>query len=104
MVVSSLGLNGLDNEGSNGTVRRASLLGVDNGLFNGSKRGLLSLSVLPCVLREGVLYVRLCNDGPVEGRDVELVNGLGSSCRKRSEETAVEGAGEAQNGEIRTAG
>ena len=84
VVVATLRLNGLDDDGSRWVVE-----GGDD-LLNLLEAALLLASVLLGVLLKRVLELREGSLGPVEGRDVELVDRLGASGREGAEETAVE--------------
>ena len=91
VVVATLRLNGLDDDG-----RRWVVEGGDD-LLNLFKAALLLASVLLGVLLKRVLELREGGLGPVKGRDVELVNRLGASGREGAEETAVEATTEGQD-------
>ncbi|KAI3477165.1 hypothetical protein L1887_61159 [Cichorium endivia] len=104
VVVTALGLDGLDDERGHGTVCRAGLGRVDDGLLDSRQRRLFGVGILAGILREGVLDVGPRDDGPVERGNVELVDRLGAGGGERAEETAVEGAGEAEDGQVGAAG
>ena len=95
VVVTTFGLNGLNDETSNGALPRGD---EDLDLLEAS---LLLSSVLLNVLLKRVLESREGSLGPVEGGDIKLVNSLGSSGRERTETTAVEGVPEAHDGKLR---
>jgi hypothetical protein len=76
VVVATLRLNGLDNDSSRWAVE------TGDDLLNFFKAALLLASVLLGVLLERVLELREGGLGPVEGRDVELVDRLGASGRE----------------------
>lgn len=98
VVVTTLRLDGLNNETSNGAVPLA------HKTVDLSKASLLLGSVLLGVLGERVLESREGSLGPVEAGDIELVNGLGAGGGERTEATTVEGVGEAHNGKLGRAG
>lgn len=78
VVVTTLGLDGLDHDGGGGQVP-----GGDE-VLNLVKAGLLGLAVLLDVVLEGVLEQGEGGLGPVKGGNVELVNGLGAGGGKRA--------------------
>lgn len=84
MVITTLGLDGFNNDGSDGVVP---LLDQPLGL---SKTALLLRSVLRGELVKRVLQLREGSLGPVKGGDIELVNRLAAGSRERTEETSVE--------------
>jgi len=91
VVVATLRLNGLDDNGSWRAVE-----GGDD-LLNLFEAALLLASVLLGVLLKRILELREGSLGPVEGRNVELVDRLGASGRKGAKQTAVEAATEGQD-------
>lgn len=98
VVVTTLGLDGFDDNGGDGVVE-----GLDDalGFFEAA---LLFGGVLFNVLLERVLEHWERSLRPVEGRNVELVNRLGAGGGERAEETAVESGLEGHDGELRRAG
>jgi hypothetical protein len=97
VVVTTLRLNGLNNETGNGAMP------CGHDALNFFKASLLLGSVLLDVLLKGVLKSREGGLGPVEARDVELVDSLGAGGREGAETTAVERVLEAHDGELRGA-
>lgn len=98
VVIATLGLDGLDDDGS-GWVGEGSDEALDV-----SECVSLSLCILGSVLLERVFEEREGGLGPVEGGDVELVDGLGAGGGEGAEEAAVEGGFEGEDGEVRGAG
>lgn len=98
VVVTTLGLDGLDHDGGNGVVEL-----LDQTL-NLLQAALLLLGVLLDVLLQRVLQGGEGGLGPVKGRDIQLVDGLAAGGGERSEETAVEGRLEGQDGKLGRAG
>jgi len=94
VVVTTLGLDGLNDETGNGAVPRG-----DEAL-NLLEASLLLGGILLSVLLERVLEGREGSLGPVEAGDIKLVNGLGAGGGERAEATAVEGVAEAHDGEL----
>lgn len=97
VVVTTFGLDRLNHDGGNRQVPRLQeLLNLVDG-------GLLSSGVLSSVLVKRVLELREGGLGPVEGGEIELVDGLGAGGRERAKQATVEGALERENGELRRA-
>lgn len=94
MVVTTLGLDGLDDDGGRRVVE---LLDETLGLL---KAALLLSGVLGSVLVERVLQAGEGSLGPVEGRDVKLVDGLAAGGGEGTEETAVETGLEGHDGQL----
>ena len=84
VVVTALGLDGLNNNGGDGVVEF-----LDDAL-DFLKSTLLFLSVLLGMFLEGILQVGEGSLRPVEGRDVKLVDGLAAGGGQTAEKTAVE--------------
>jgi hypothetical protein len=97
VVVTTLGLNGLNNETCNGAMPRG------HDALNFFKASLLFSRVLLDMLLERVLESRKGGLGPVEARDIELVNSLGAGGREGAETTTVERVLETHDGEFRRA-
>lgn len=95
VIVTTLGLDGLDHDGGNGVV-----VLLDKTL-NLLQAALLLLSVLLSMLLKRVLQRREGSLGPVEGGDIQLVNSLATSSRQTAKETAVESGLEGQDGQLR---
>jgi hypothetical protein len=91
VVVATLRLNGLDNNGGRWAVEGG------NDLLNLFEAALLLASVLLSVLLKRILELREGSLGPVESRDVELVDRFGAGGGEGAEETAVEAATEGQD-------
>ena len=98
MVVAALGLDGLDDERGGGLVP-----GGDQPLRLGETALLLG-GVGVGVLRERIPQLGEWRLWPVEGGDVEFVDGLAARGGQRAEEAAVEGGAEAEDAEGRRAG
>lgn len=98
VVVTTLGLDGLNNETSDRALPRG-----DEDLDLAEASLLLSLVLLNVLLKR-VLQGREGSLGPVEGGDIELVDSLGSGGGERTEATSVEGVAEAHDGELGRAG
>lgn len=98
MVVTTLRLDGLDHDGGHGVVE---LLDEALDLLEAA---LLLGGVLLDVLLQRVLQLGEGSLGPVEGGDVQLVDGLGAGGGQGTEKTAVEGRLEGQDGELGRAG
>lgn len=98
VVVAALTLNGLNNNGS-----RRQVPGLDQ-VLNLFKAGLFSPCVLLGVLVKWVLELGESRLGPVEGRNVKLVDGLGASGRQATKQTAVKASLERQDRKLRRAG
>lgn len=94
VVVTTLGLDGLDHDGGHGVVE---LLDETLDLLEAA---LLLGGVLLDVLLQRVLQLGEGSLGPVKGGDVQLVDGLGAGGGQGTEETAVEGRLEGQDGEL----
>jgi len=84
VVVTTLTLDGLDNDGAGRMVPAL------DEVLNLIKTSLLDLLVLLDVLLERVFKLGEGSLGPVKGRNVDLMDSLGSGCGKRSKETTVE--------------
>lgn len=97
VVVTTLRLDGLDDDGSR---RVVVLLDQTLGLL---KAALLLSSVLSSVLVEWVLEVGEGSLGPIEGGDVELVDGLAASGAEGAEQTTVETSLEGHDGQLGSA-
>jgi len=97
VVVTTLGLNGLNNETGNGAMPRG------HDALNFFKASLLLGSVLLDVLLKRVLESREGGLGPVEARDIKLVDSLGAGGGEGAETTAVERVLETHDGELRRA-
>ncbi|KAI6757188.1 hypothetical protein HG531_003013 [Fusarium graminearum] len=98
VVVTALALDGLDNDGAGRVVPAL------NKVLNLIDTSLLDLLVLLNILLERVLELGEGSLRPVESRDIDLVNCLGSGCGKRSKETAVETSLEGKDREVGTTG
>ncbi|KUI60105.1 hypothetical protein VP1G_11164 [Cytospora mali] len=96
MVVTTLGLDGLDDDSTRGQVP-----GLDEVLDLG-KRVLLGLAVLLNMLLERVLEQGEGGLGPIKSGNVELVDRLGAGGGKGAKQTAVEGGPEGQDGQLRS--
>ena len=94
VVVTTLGLNGLDDDGGDGL---GELLDQALRLLEAA---LLLGGVLRRKLVERVLEGREGGLGPVEGGDVELVDGLGAGGGQTAEEAAVEALLEGHDGHV----
>ena len=94
VVVTALGLDGLDHDGAGWEVPRL------DEVLDFVERRLLGGGVLGGVLVKRVLELGEGGLGPVEGGDVELVDGLGAGGGQRAEETAVESGLEREDGEL----
>lgn len=94
VVVTTLRLNRLNDETSNGAVP------CGHDALNLLEASLLLSGVVLDMLLKRVLESRERSLGPVEARDVELVNGLGAGGGKRAETTAMERVLEAHDGEL----
>jgi hypothetical protein len=94
MVVTTLGLNGLDHHSGNGVVEL-----LDKTL-NLSQAALLFGSILLHIVLEGVFELGEGSLGPVKGGDVQLVNGLAAGGGQGTEETAVECRLEGENRQL----
>ena len=94
VVVAAFGLDGLDDDGGRG-VREGGdeALDVSEGVGFG-------FGVLGGVFLEGVFEEGEGGLGPVEGGDVELVDGLGAGGGEGAKEAAVEGGFEGEDGEV----
>jgi len=92
VVVATLGLDGLDDDGCWRVV-----VGSDETLDVGEGIG-LGLCILGGVLLKWVLELRKDGLWPVESWDIKLVDRLGAGSGKGAEETAVEGGLEGENG------
>lgn len=98
VVVAALALDGLDDDGGGGDVPRL------DQVLDLVEAGLLNLGVVLGVLVERVLEQGEGRLGPVEGGDVDLVDGLGARGGQRAKQTAVESRLEGQDGQRRRAG
>lgn len=98
VVVATFALDGLNNNGSRGQVPAL------DKVFNLIYTGLLSLGILLGVLLKRVFELGEGCLGPVESRNIKLVNGLGASSRQASKKTAVETSLEGQDGKLSRAG
>ena len=98
VVVTTLGLDGLDHDGAGWQVPRL------DEVLDFVERSLLGGGVLSGVLVERVLELGESGLGPVEGGDIELVDGLGAGGGQRTKKTAVESGLEGENGELRRTG
>ena len=98
VVVTTLGLDGLDDDGAGWQVPRL------DEVLDFVERSLLGGGVLSGVLVERVLELGESGLGPVEGGDIELVDGLGAGGGQRTKKTAVESGLEGENGELRRTG
>lgn len=72
---------------------------INNGLY------LLQAPLLLCSIFLSILIQRILEAwerrlGPVEGRDIQLVNCFGSSSRQAAKSTPMESIGEAQDGKV----
>ena len=94
VVVTTLGLDGLDHHGGDGVVEL-----LDETLNLGQATLLLG-SVLLDVLLQRVLQLGEGGLGPVKGGDIQLVDGLAAGGGQGAEETAVEGRLEGENGQV----
>lgn len=94
VVVTTLGLDGLDHDGGDGVVEL-----LDETLDLGQAALLLG-GVLLDVLLQRVLQLGEGGLGPVKGGDVKLVDGLAAGGGQGAEETAVEGRLEGENGQV----
>lgn len=94
VVVASLGLDGLNNDGARGDAV------VEDQILDLGKGGLLGLLVLLNVFLQRVLEQREGGLGPVECGDVQLVDRLGAGGGERAEQAAVEGGLEGHDGEL----
>ena len=95
VVVTSLGLDGLDDNGGNGVVEF-----LDDAL-DVLQGALLFLGVLLGMLLKRVLQLREGSLGPVEGGNVKLVDGLAAGGGQTAEETTVEARLERHDGQLR---
>lgn len=95
VVVTTLGLDGLDHDGGHGVV-----VLLDKAL-NLLQAALLLLSVLLSMLLKRVLQRREGSLGPIEGGDIQLVNSFATGRRQTAKETAVESRLERQDGQLR---
>lgn len=95
VVVTTLGLDGLDDDGGNGVVE---LLDQTLDLLEAA---LLLLGVLLDVVLKRVLELGEGGLGPVEGRNIHLVDGLGASGGEGAKQTAVETRLEREDGQLR---
>lgn len=95
VVITTLALNGLND---NGAGRQVPAL---DKMLNLIKTILLGLAVLGSVLLERILELGKSSLRPVEGRNIDLVNSLGSGSRKRAKQTAVETSLKRQDRELR---
>lgn len=84
MVVAALGLDRLDNDSSDGVVE-----GFDE-FFGFSEATRFFFCIFFGVFGERVFQVREAGLGPVEGRDVEFVDGFAAGGGERTKEAAVE--------------
>jgi hypothetical protein len=98
MVITTLRLNGLHYDSSDGVVP---FLDQALGFLQAA---LLLLSVLLSVLLERILQRREGSLGPVKGGDIELVNGLTASRGKTAEETTVEASLKRHDRQLRRSG
>lgn len=96
VVVTTLRLDGLDDDGGRGQVPRL------DELLDLCERIGLGLGVLLNVLLQRVLELGEGSLRPVEGGNVELVDGLGAGGGERAKQTAVETGLEGQDGELRS--
>ena len=94
VVVAAFGLDGLDDDGCRWVGE-----GGDETLDVGERVG-FSFGILGGVFLEGVFEEGEGGLGPVEGGDIELVDGLGSGGREGTEEAAVEGGFEGEDREV----
>lgn len=94
VVVATFGLDGLNDDGGGGVGE-----GGDEALDVGEGVG-FGFGVLGGVFLEGVFEEGEGGLGPVEGGDVELVDGLGAGGREGAEEAAVEGGFEGEDGQV----
>lgn len=94
VVVATLGLDGLNDDGTGGNAV------VENQVLDLGEGSLLSLLVLLDVLLQRVLEEGEGGLGPVEGGDIQLVNGLGAGGGERAKQTTVEGGLEGHDGEL----
>lgn len=94
VVVATLRLDGLDNDRSGRVVE------AGDDLLNLLEAALLLAGVLLGVLLKRVLELGEGSLRPVEGGNVELVDGLGAGGGQRAEETAVEATTEGQDGHV----
>lgn len=97
MIITTLTLNRFNDDSSNRAVP------VVDKLLNLLQAALLLGIVLGSILLQGVLESREGSLGPIEGRDVKLVNSLRTSSRQTSKATAVERVLEAENRKLRGA-
>lgn len=95
MVITTLGLDGLHDDSGNGIVEF-----LDQALRL-LEAALLLLRILFSVFLQGILEGRERSLGPVEGRDVQFVNGLATGGRQTAKETTVEGRLERQDRQLR---
>ena len=96
VVITTLGLNGLDNKTSDGAL----VLPLVEEAVDLRKAALLLSSVLSSMRLKRVLELGEGSDGPVESREVELVHRLGVSGGEAAEHTAVESTVERHDGEV----
>ena len=94
MVVTTLTLDGLDNDGAGRMVPAL------DKVLNLVETSLFDLLVLLDVLLERVFKLGEGSLRPIKGRDVDLMNSLGSGCGKRSKETAVETSFEGEDRKV----
>lgn len=94
VVVTTLGLDGLDHHGSDGVVEL-----LDETL-NLSQAALLLGGVFLDVVLQRVLQLGERGLGPVKGGDIQLVDGLAAGGGQGAEETAVESRLEGENGQL----
>lgn len=98
VVVTTLGLDGLDHHGSHGVVE------LLNEALNLIQAALLLSGVLLDVVLQRVLQLGERGLGPVKGGDIQLVDGLGAGGGQGAEETAVEGRLEGENRQLGRSG
>lgn len=98
VVVATFGLDGLDDDGGNGIMEGL------HDVFGFFETAGFLCGVLGGELIEGVFEEGEGRLGPVEGGDIEFVDGFAASGGEGAEETAVESGAEGHDGHLRGAG